>query len=485
MSYEIAYCKWIWRHNRRLFFTYLLTAVTLLLLPQLLFPYQPNRNSFPPLYWSCTAMLLINLALAMLMPLYQFRYLMNKRSVDLFYPLPIKKTRLFWLNYVIGAACICIPNVLFLFSFLWTSEINAYIPTYLVLTAMFALMSLALYASITFFVMKCNSFLDACFVAVAVVLVQLLLVTSCIALLNNVIQEISHSGGSINEFFQMSYIECFSPIMIGFKWLSDLPTAANDYMQNGGNILALWLKEADFNSFQPIVYLFVTVGFSIVACRAYGKRKGEDSEQKTTSKLVYPMFTSLITCLLLLYDSLSASFFWVAVVLFFVMNSLAERKLTIRPKMLGFLFYGAILFLVSNLMIETNGFGRIREFYEPEDIQSVLVELHFYEDRENDFDASYETSYLLMDEYQEDQKLIEQVTALHRQATKESENGEINYMNGTVMVNYVLKNGRTAYRYFSISEREAATVAQLKQYLKQQKYSQGEIIIDEPYDEAE
>ena len=229
----------------------------------------------------------------------------------------------------------------------------------------------------------------------------------------------------------------------------------------------------------------MTVGFSIVACRAYGKRKGEDSEQKTTSKLVYPMFTSLITCLLLLYDSLSASFFWVAVVLFFVMNSLAERKLTIRPKMLGFLFYGAILFLVSNLMIETNGFGRIREFYEPEDIQSVLVELHFYEDRENDFDASYETSYLLMDEYQEDQKLIEQVTALHRKATKESENGEINYMNGTVMVNYVLKNGRTAYRYFSISEREEATVAQLKQYLKQQKYSQGEIIIDEPYDEAE
>ena len=115
----------------------------------------------------------------------------------------------------------------------------------------------------------------------------------------------------------------------------------------------------------------------------------------------------------------------------------------------------------------------------------MLVELHFYEDRENDFDASYETSYLLMDEYQEDQKLIEQVTALHRQATKETENGEINYMNGTVMVNYVLKNGRTAYRYFSISEREEATVAQLKQYLKQQKYSQGEIIIDEPYDEAE
>lgn len=483
MGYEIAYCKWAWSHNKRLVFTYLLVAAAMILLPQLLFPHQLNKDSFPPLYLSCLAVLLINLGLSVLMPLYQFRYLMNKRSVDLFYPLPLKKTRMFWLNYGLGAACICIPNLLFLVSFLWTDKINAYIPVYLMLMGMLALTSLLLYAIITFFVIKCNSFGDACFAVVAVVLVQLLLVSSCMALLDNVIQESLYTGGSVNEFFQTSYIECFAPILISFKWLSDLSIAANDYMLSGGDVLKLWLTETSFIYFLPILYILAAVCFSAFACRTYVNRKGEDSEQKTTSKLVYPMFISLITCFLLLYNSMSASLFWVTIVLFFLMNSLAERKIAIRPKMFGYLIaYGAVLILVSRIMVETNGFGRIHEFYETDEIQAVCIELHFYDDTNDELNAAYETSYMVMDDYQQDKKLIEQVSSLHYQALKEIENGEINYRNGYVMINYALKNGKTAYRSFSISEREESMVAQLKQYLKKQKYSQGEVFIDESYD---
>ncbi len=156
MAYEKAYGKWYWKHNQRMLATYLMIVATLIIVPQLMFPYDPQSSSIP-LALSAYVVFALNLLMALLVPLYQFRFLFNKRSVDLYYPLPMKKTTMYWLNYGLGAILVCVPNMIFFINLLWEQASHAYIPYYLLMMAGLVLFGLSLYALVTFFVMKCNS----------------------------------------------------------------------------------------------------------------------------------------------------------------------------------------------------------------------------------------------------------------------------------------------------------------------------------------
>ena len=108
MAYEIAYMKWYCKHNKRLFLTYLLAAAVLLFVLVYLSLLDFKKSETVPLIGPAILVLALNVMMSILTPLYQFRYVMNKRSVDLYYPLPMKKTTMFWLNYVVGMVFICI-----------------------------------------------------------------------------------------------------------------------------------------------------------------------------------------------------------------------------------------------------------------------------------------------------------------------------------------------------------------------------------------
>ena len=126
MAYEKAYGKWYWKHNQRMLATYLMIVATLIIVPQLMFPYDPQSSSIP-LALSAYVVFALNLLMALLVPLYQFRFLFNKRSVDLYYPLPMKKTTMYWLNYGLGAILVCVPNMIFFIFLLWVySLLSAY-----------------------------------------------------------------------------------------------------------------------------------------------------------------------------------------------------------------------------------------------------------------------------------------------------------------------------------------------------------------------
>ncbi len=47
MAYEKAYGKWYWKHNQRMLATYLMIVATLIIVPQLMFPYDPQSSSIP------------------------------------------------------------------------------------------------------------------------------------------------------------------------------------------------------------------------------------------------------------------------------------------------------------------------------------------------------------------------------------------------------------------------------------------------------
>lgn len=481
MAYEIAYMKWYCKHNKRLFLTYLLAAAVLLFVLVYLSLLDFKKSETAPLIGPAILVLALNVMMSILTPLYQFRYVMNKRSVDLYYPLPMKKTTMFWLNYVIGMVFICIPNLLFLVSFLWVVEIRAYFALYLILMAVFALMSFATYAMATFFVLKCNSFWDACFASGAVMLIQILLVAAVSALLSDVTNEVLVGGGAAQEFFPVRIIESFSTLITGINLLTGFSYAFHEVIEYGGNLLDIWCSQSGLGISLVLYYLVIFVVFSILACSAYRKRKGEDSEQKTTSKLVYPLFISLITITLLFHNSTSFSFFWFTIVLFFLMNSLAERKIVIRLKMIGYLMlYGVSLFLITQLMISTKGFGRIHEYYEPSEVRSVRIELHYYEDynvEQGLYGRMYESANVTMYDYQRDQELIQQVVALHHRVLgKEDEYAPVI---GNVAINYDLENGMVAYRYFNFSKEDEALINQMQDYLIENEYAKVESITND------
>ena len=77
MAYEKAYGKWYWKHNQRMLATYLMIVATLIIVPQLMFPYDPQSSSIP-LALSAYVVFALNLLMALLVPLYQFRFLFNK-----------------------------------------------------------------------------------------------------------------------------------------------------------------------------------------------------------------------------------------------------------------------------------------------------------------------------------------------------------------------------------------------------------------------
>lgn len=473
MSYEKAYVKWYGKHNKRLFITYLIVLLTLIVLPQLLFPYHPKQDQNLPLMLSCYIVFAVNIATAFAVPLYQFRYLMNKRSVDLFYPLPMKKATIFWLNYGIGAVLICIPNLLFFINVLWEGAAHDYIGFYVLIMSVFALLALVNYALVCFFVMKCNSLWDACFAACAVLIVQVLLASAVTGLLNDVTNELLVGGGNAHEFFPLNYIDSSQAAIAGFLWLNDAFWAFYEANMYGTDFIQTLFADSTLGIPMLLYYAVLLVSFSCLSARAYIKRKSEDSEQKTTSKLVFPLFISLITGSLLIYNVMDLSFFWFTIVAFFLMNALSERRLVIHGKMVATLIvYVVVLFMITKLLVETNGFGRIHEFYDPGEIRAVRMELYDYQ---NTTAETTEGSYvpIMMNETQRDVELIEKLVKLHHQTAEDPYHIDYEEIKGNVMICYELNNGMNVYRYLRYIDDDEKLIHEIKEYIIAHRYAEA------------
>lgn len=472
MTYEKAYIKWYGKHNKRLFTTYLIVLITLIVLPQLLFPYHPKQDHGLPLLFSCVAVPALNTVMALIMPLYQFRYLMNKRSVDLYYPLPMKKTTIFWLNYGIGAVLVCIPNLVFFINVLWESAAHDYVSFYALFMGVFALLALVNYALVSFFVIKCNSLWDACFAAGAVLIVQVLLTSAVSGLLNDVTGEVLAGGGNAHEFFPLSYFECSQAVLAGFLWLNDALSVFYEANINNNDLIQTLFSNSTLCVPMLLYYVTILFIFSYLACRAYKKRKSEDSEQKTTSRLVYPLFIGLITGSLLIYNAMDLSFFWFTIVVFFLMNALYERRLVIHVKMVATLIvYVIALFMISHLLVETDGLGRIHEFYDPGEIRAVRMELYDYQNTTAETtDGSYVP--IMMNETQRDPELIEKLVKLHHQTAEDPSYIDYEEIKGNVMICYELNNGMNVYRYLRYIDDDEKLIHEIKEYIIAHKYAE-------------
>ncbi len=465
MNYEIAYGKWYIRHNKKLFVTYLIILAVLLLVPMAFRPYSVKSGD-PPLLGSCYLVYLCNLIMAVILPLYQFRYLMNKRSVDLYFPLPMKKQSLFLLDYGLGAGLLLLPNVLFFLAVAWEGAAHPYLGGYVVLMGVLALLAISLYSAVTFFVVKCNTMWDAAFAAGAVLASQVLIVVSITSLLDNITMQLLIGGGSAREFFPIAYLESMTPLIAGFLWLQDWCSALISFIMKGKDFWNSWFSQSTLCFGTVLYYVVISIAFSCGACRSYMQRKGEAGEQKTTSKWIYPLFILLITCSLIVNNLLNVGYFWFTVVVFFLMNFLAERKITVRPKMIALL----MIFIITvagfaQIMLSTDGFGKIHELYKEEEIHAVRIDISYFQSdgKEDNGDSVY------MSEYIADEELINRVVRQHQRMVETDSSDAC----GVMSVNYELNNGNYAYRNVYFNEQELEDMEALQTYLLKHKYAEN------------
>lgn len=323
--------------------------------------------------------------LAFVLPLYNFKFMMKKRSCDLYFSLPIKRSRLFTIQYLLGLAFLWIPSTInYLLAMLIIIPFQG-------ITALSTLMICWLYAMVfitilyTFFVfltMKCNNFKDAVVVLISYTIIPLLIIASFSQFLSENLSQIMITNAySSYEVFDISaFLDYLSlPKFLG----SDI------------SVLAFMLMDVIDYSFTATFitsFYWIIVG---IASFYYGKkcfiqRKGEDAEQCTVSLFTFPFIIMIITiCLVLFVIKLQSGTLVgiiVVLVLYLIMSFFAKRTLRLTAGViLRFVGILACAFTFSFVFINTSGFGTIKEIPNIDDVENVTV--GFMYDREYNEDG--------------------------------------------------------------------------------------------------
>jgi len=457
--------------NRKRILTYLAALIALIVVPVFMVPREPQEM---PLIWSCALVLLFNIVSAMVLPLIQFRFLMKKRSCDLYLPLPIDKKHLFFLQYGLGIVILFLPNIIFFLGLAFQPYAWQFFACYVVLMLGFALLTGCYYSILVFLVLKCNTFWDAVFAVFGFTLAQVLFAATMENVLDSAVQEVLIGGGSPYEFFFVPLLQCFvSPIIGSVQWLLALIEAFFQYFQYHRTIRLWeqWFAWDYMSLWMFLYYAVILIAALFASVHVYEKRKGESSEQKTTSKWIYPLAIFLITGCLIFQNIMKAEYFWITIVAFFIMTFLAERKIVIRIKSVLYLFgitLTAILFF--EFLVMTNGFQQIHEFYPADEIKQVNISLNLYSEKPIPYKNKQFEEYrdetitsVYTQQPSVNRKLLYEVLELQKLCVDHYNKAQPS--TASISIDYVLKDGTKVYRHYPIMESDTDLSLSFAAYL--------------------
>lgn len=376
MSREIKnYIRYFFRSNRRLMileFILLFVLLPFVAYNQISWSAGQDMETQRQMILVTTAItsILAALVLAFVTPLYIYRFVFKRQSCDLYYSLPICRSRLFSLQFILGALLAMIPlcfNYLLdfiLLGFSISTNLWSVFIFYLVLFLMF----LSLYSIISLLVVKCNNLMDAFLVSGAYMVLPLLVFLSLMGFLST---QIAHlfvgSAGGTMEFINPELI----------MGVLSLPVT----MFYDGVLIA---TESPFSTEWIGIALFIY--WIIVGClcfylgqKTFVKRKEEDAQQRTTALCTYPFIINVFTvCLIMITfssDSWSQAAFmtlFIIFVLYMVMHMFAKRSLRITWK--NVVFFAAIYILTTGFSImfqSTGGFGLLNEVPQTDKVKDI------------------------------------------------------------------------------------------------------------------
>ncbi len=146
-------------------------------------------------------------SLCIVVPILEFAFKMKRRSIDLYYSLPIKRIKLYLLKYLLGLGeilVIFLPN--WIVSYIWTSSVATLYSVhfywyYLVIAIAFGI---GIYTYLTFFFTMANSLIDG--------IIFMVMGACFLAFTMNVICAICIKNGVVNNIFYMRNYFIFSPL---------------------------------------------------------------------------------------------------------------------------------------------------------------------------------------------------------------------------------------------------------------------------------
>ena len=296
---------------------------------------RPEDNVIIAVPGSTNMFLYLSIMLAILctvVPIVEFMFKMNRRSIDLYYSLPIKRIKLYTLKYLLGLieiVLIFVPQ--WIISFIWTAnEANLFTLYYYWFYLIIALVAgLGIYTYLTFFFTMANNLIDG--------IIFMVLGTCFLAVTMNIIYSIVLKWGVSNNIFYMRNYFIFSPLFnysqyMYYRMCEDTVGAA-DY----NNILALILVFA----------LYIGAGFLFFFRHTEinnAEKVTEDSDYILGYRVMIPLF--LATTFKLVGTKLSP--LWLIIALLgYLAYSIFRRSFRIKKE--DFLYY--TISIVSGVLI--------------------------------------------------------------------------------------------------------------------------------------
>lgn len=391
---EMKYAKQYIKSNARLLLVVLICLILLvsgMLLPEMVLNFGFSLLNMGYYTSNLNLFMLCVCILAFLLPFYQFRFIMKRSSSDLYLSLPIKRERLFYLQYLIGAFLLFgISFIVGIFNLFSYSDIRNYgylrsIGFMIILV----FLALLLYTFFTFLVTKCRTMLDAILTCILYTILPILFHWALQYFLSEAASDVLLAVFSSGPEFEFNAISQYCTALLSLPWLMSRWT----YLFSG---------ELDLPLFCLLLYTILWICFA-TACFVWAKKsfvllKSEDSEQPTHSLLTYPILIPIAAFLFLMCFG-KGSFFSFSIVSIFVFYLvaffLAQRKIKLTWGMLAS-FLCCVLLSSScyRLMVSTNLFQYVQEIPEDTRIYGGSIQVNYQKGQRYDGGGYSEISKL-------------------------------------------------------------------------------------------
>lgn len=456
-AYESSYVSWYLKSNCKKLMVGFGILFVLLLLPSFMVETKIDQAGsadlmqFPLVYQLGIVTGVCGL-FSLMMPILQFQHFMKKRSCDLYLPLPIKRNRFFVIQFVIGLCYILAPIVMFFAIAACERNSWDFISYYAFYFLCIGSFLCALYALITYFVVHCNSFWDALCSTLGFAFVSVFMFLTINELLSNVVMQSSTGAYDAEEFFPIEMIGgLLSPILASGMLLLVLMEGFYSYQLDVTQTIwdALLAQEVSW-SMLIVYWLIVFVVMSLLAYRTYYHRAGEQSEQRTIAKVVYPLLIFLVTSSLLFQNFFDLGMLWITVVVFFVLNFIAERRIVVHKHMIAsFVIMALLTSGITYTLIETEVFHTIYEVPDQDAIVSTSIRMYFNDENTAPIHDNQKIQSFMSKEVKQE-TVNSSIIALHEDLVETYSLENSDYGIYSIDFTYMLDNGKYINRYYAL-----------------------------------
>ncbi len=351
--------------------------------------------------------------LAYLLPLFQFRFLMQRSGSDLYLSLPIERKRLFYIHYGIGLvfliACALI-ELLVMLCFVGSTGngLNDLSLNTRFVCGIYIVLGVCLYTFFVALIMHCHRILDGVLICIIYTILPLLIYYSLGTFLHQAQCDAMHADTFYRYFTNESVIQ-YRDIVFMFAALLSIPWQMNCWLD------VAYCEPGASSSFLVaalIAWMIVAILCYLHARDKMIRMRSETSGQPTQSLLTYPLLIPILALIFVMAfgggEIISFSIFMILAV-YLLAYCFAQRKLTFDYRNL--LVYVAIVLCSSALyhLIGINHwFQTVKEIPEVDEVEYMNVEIQFRSEA-NEFD--YKISEAISDpkviqEFIQDQEIL-------------------------------------------------------------------------------